>query len=95
MLARGAITSSTVNWSRSNRFSSMLRCLPRMKLPLSSTAVRISSGVSRVDEPAPPCGILSTRKMACTNRLTNHTIGVASHERNFRIALDSKASGSG
>jgi hypothetical protein len=95
MVARGAITSSTVSCSRSNRFSSMLRCLPRMKLPLSSTAVRISSGVRRVEAMAPAPGILKSRKMACTNRFTNHTAGVASHDSAFRIPLASSASGSG
>jgi hypothetical protein len=66
-----------------------------MKVPLSSTAVRISSGVSRVEAPVPACGMRNRRRIACTNRFANQATGVAGQVRNFRIALDSSATGSG
>ena len=57
--------------------------------------MRISSGVTRGEEPAPPCGMRNAHRIACTNRFTNQATGVASRLRNFRIELDSSASGSG
>src|SRR6266540_5593848 len=69
------MTSSTLMASRSIRFASIARCLPRMYWP-SSTSERSSSSVSGA-WPSPSGWILSSLSKPRTNRLTNHTTGVA------------------
>src|SRR5436190_501431 len=69
------MTSSTLMASRSKRFASIARCLPRIYWP-SSTSERSSSCVSGVWL-SPSDRILSNLSKPCTKRLTNHTTGVA------------------
>ena len=71
---RGVITSSTVIVSRSNRFASIARCLPRKYWP-SSTSERSSSCVSVAPASSARLGSAAALSSPCTNRLTNETTG--------------------
>ncbi len=80
---RGIMTSSTVMFSRSNRFSRIDRCFCGMNGPVSSTIVRNSSADIFIADASPgrtPNDLISSLAI----RLMSHTAGEVARMRGRR-----------